>query len=210
VAEPSTSQPRADETFNLKAIVAAVLVLTIFGMGVLVSAKLGKPSLQLSFVCATNDPLTGISWGVFRVDNRTTDYMSIVFGEFRTRKGFRWVNVAGGYDPRPETAIINATLLAPGFITFKTKLPPGESSFRLIMDVVPCTSIVGLAIPLPAPHSVRFEIGNLLLKWDMLPSLSPRLHMFLLSTAHRLESKTFRAIPVNQALQQSGAVRQSK
>jgi hypothetical protein len=48
------------------------------------------------------------------------------------------VTVAVGYAPGPEAAL---TLFGRGFFIFKAQLPPGGSSFRLIMDVVLCTSI---------------------------------------------------------------------
>ncbi|HVV74287.1 MAG TPA: hypothetical protein VHI52_22825, partial [Verrucomicrobiae bacterium] len=59
---------------RLKLVIASGLAL-ITTLTALFFLGAPKPTLRLKFLCATNDPLTGASWAVFRLENRTTNYL---------------------------------------------------------------------------------------------------------------------------------------
>lgn len=175
--------------FNAKTGIVAVLALIVVGAGLLCFLPVDRPSLRLVFLSATNDVQTGTSWGMFRLENKSTNYMSAASGYFQERTGFGWAKIAGAYDPRPGATNLRPPLLAPGALTFQTQVPSGEASYRLVLKVVPCIDIRDVGKPLPARNGLVYRAGSLLLRFGLLPQ---KLQQALLSNSRWLETKPFR------------------
>ena len=180
-----------------KRTVLAVLAFAILVVGAFCLYSPAKPPLRLEFICATNEPGTEVLYGVFHLENKTKDYMSLDSGCFQKRFDLQWADLPGtydcrpGWDPRPE-----AKMLFPAGSTtiFRARVPGTEGVYRLVFECVPC---VRLGTIRPAPRSLTYRIQDLLLQCHFLP---PRLRQHLVSRQvklltdpRRLTSESFRA-----------------
>lgn len=180
-----------------KRTVLAVLALAVLVVGAFRLYSPAKPPLRLEFVCATNEPGTEILYGVFRLENKSKDYMSLDSGCFQKRIASGWTDLPGTFDckpvwdPRPEAR----RLVAAGSTTiFRAPVPGNDGSYRLALECIPC---VRLGTVRPVPNSLSYQIGELLLKCRFLPpsflqSLSAR-QVKLRTDPRRLVSESFRA-----------------
>ena len=168
--------------------VGAVLTLTMFGALFFAASK--KPDFRLSFVCATNDS-AGFCWGVFRLENHSTNDVGIASGEFQVRSGFGWVPAGSAFGGPLGAKPFGPQLVGPGALTFKTTLPAATNQYRLVVDIVPFTSVNGLAISRPPTNTLEYRIGTRLARYNLLSVLPAKLQVSLFSNTRHLSSESF-------------------
>lgn len=163
--------------------IVAVGVLAVLGVGLLCFHGRAKPPLRLKFVCVTNEPGTKVVYGVFRLENKTKDYLSLESGCFQQRSGLVWIDQPGTYDshpardPRPDSKRL---CRAGSTIIFRAPVPADEGSHRLVIECVPC---VRLGTFRPPPTTLSYRFGESILRFCPLP---PKLRLSLMSRQTKL------------------------
>ncbi len=188
--------------WSAKTGIAGVVALLLAGIGLLCSRPANKPPLRLVFLSASNDVQTGTCWGRFRLENKSTNYMGVGSAYFQERTGLGWTRVAGAYDPRPGAKSLTPPLIRRGALTFRTQVPGGQASYRLVMEVVPCIEIRDVGKPLPTRTDIAYRAGSFLLRLGLLPR---KFQQSLLSNSRWLKTRPFRVSSPNPSPEPTSA-----
>ena len=191
---------------SAKSGIVAVSALIIVGVGLWCFMPVNRPYQKVIFLSATNDLQTGTSWGKFRIENKSTNSVSPTSGYFEQRTMFGWAKVEGTYDPCPYNDTLpeafrsghTPALVAPGSLTFRTRIPSDAGSYRLVLEVVPCIWVADIGKPIRT--DLVYRVGTFLLKFGLLPK---KYQHALNSNSRWIETKPFRVSLPNPALQRT-------